>query len=141
MRTRGYRSGRVGVLATLVLLFSIVLFVGSLFWLSVNGPWGGGQIFGDDLFKPASMTEEQNDETLQNTTDTFWNITMAMADLQSSGCVFTEYTSEYTGDTIQLDYDEFKAKAIKRKIVFTEEIPESPILLVSDTGNLYEWRP
>ena len=115
--------------------------MGSLFWLSVNGPWGGGQIFGDDLFKPASMTEEQNDETLQNTTDTFWNITMAMADLQSSGCVFTEYTSEYTGDTIQLDYDEFKAKAIKRKIVFTEEIPESPILLVSDTGNLYEWRP
>lgn len=141
MRTRGYRSGRVGVLATLVLLFSIVLFVGSLFWLSVNGPWGGGQIFGDDLFKPASMTEEQNDETLQNTTDTFWNITMAMDDLQSSGCVFTEYTSEYTGDTIQLDYDEFKAKAIKRKIVFTEETPESPILLVSDTGNLYEWRP
>jgi len=141
MRTRGYRSGRVGVLATLVLLFSIVLFVGSLFWLSVNGPWGGGQIFGDDLFKPASMTEEQNDETLQNTTDTFWNITMAMDDLQSSGCVFTEYTSEYTGDTIQLDYEEFKAKAIKRKIVFTEETPESPILLVSDTGNLYEWRP
>jgi len=141
MRTRGYRSGRVGVLATLVLLFSIVLFVGSLFWLSVNGPWGGGQIFGDDLFKPASMTEEQNDETLQNTTDTFWNITMAMDDLQSSGCVFTEYTSEYTGDTIQLDYEEFKAKAIKRKIVFTEETPESPILLVSDTGKLYEWRP
>jgi len=141
MRTRGYRSGRVGVLATLVLLFSVVLFVGSLFWLSVNGPWGGGQIFGDDLFKPASMTEEQNDETLQNTTDTFWNITMAMDDLQSSGCVFTEYTSEYTGDTIQLDYEEFKAKAIKRKIVFTEETPESPILLVSDTGNLYEWRP
>lgn len=141
MRTRGYRSGRVGVLATLVLLFSIVLFVGSLFWLSVNGPGGGGQIFGDDLFKPASMTEEQNDETLQNTTDTFWNITMAMDDLQSSGCVFTEYTSEYTGDTVQLDYEEFKAKAIKRKIVFTEETPESPILLVSDTGNLYEWRP
>ena len=141
MQTRGYRSGRVGVLATLVLLFSIVLFVGCLFWLSVNGPWGGGQIFGDDLFKPASMQTEQNEETPQNTTDTVWNITKAMNDLQSSGCVLTEYSSEYTGDTIQLDYEDFKAKAIKRKIVFTADTPESPILLVSDTGNLYEWRP
>jgi hypothetical protein len=141
MRARGYRSGRVGVLATLVLLLSIVLFVGCLFWLTVNGPWGGGQIFGDDLFKPSSMPAEQNEETPLNTTDIVWNITTAMNDLQSSGCVFTEYSSEYTGDTVLLDFTEFKEVAITRKIVYTAETPESPILLVVDNGNLYEWRP
>jgi hypothetical protein len=141
MRTRGYRSGRVGVLATLVLLLSIVLFVGCLFWLSVNGPWGEGSLFGDDLFKPASMPAEQHGEAPLNITDTVWNITTVMDDLQSSGCVFTEYSSDYTGDTVMLDFAEFKEVAITRKIVFTAETLESPILLVVENGNLYEWRP
>ncbi|MCW4012101.1 MAG: hypothetical protein NWF07_03815 [Candidatus Bathyarchaeota archaeon] len=143
MRTNGYRSGRVGVLATLVLLLSIVLFVGCLFWLTVNGPWGGGSLFGDDLFKPASMSTAPPEEiSLNASAETVWNITKAIEDLEANGCVFTEYSEEYSGDqTEKLDYAEFRAKAIDRKIVFTAETPESPILLVNVNGNLYEWRP
>ena len=143
MRTNGYRSGRVGVLATLVLLLSIVLFVGCLFWLTVNGPWGGGSLFGDELFKPASMKSEPPEEiSLNASAETVWNMTMVMDDLEESGCVFTEYSEEYSVDkTVQLDYAEFREKAIDRKIVFTADTPESPILLVNVNGNLYEWRP
>jgi hypothetical protein len=141
MLTRGYRSGRVGVLATLVLLFSIVLFVGCLFWLTVEGPWGGGSIFGDDLFKPASFKTEQ--ETMLNDTKVeTLNISSAKDDLQASGCIFTEYSDTYSEEqTISLSFTEFKEKAVNRKIVFTAETPETAILLVIKDGKLYEWRP
>ncbi len=142
MHKIGYRSGRVGVLATLVLLLSIVLFIGSLFWLSVNGPWGGGSLFGDDLFKPASLTPEEKDEVTVNTTDNGMNITTVIDDLKANGCVFTDYSGTYQADqTIQITYEEFKEKAVNRKIVFTAETTETTILLVTENEKLYEWRP
>lgn len=143
MLTRGYRSGRVGVLATLVLLFSIILFVGCLFWLTVEGPWGGGSIFGDDLFKPASYKTEPEQENILNDTEVeALNMSSAMDDLHASGCIFTEYSDTYSEEqTISLSFTEFKEKAVNRKIVFTAETPETVILLVNENGKLYEWRP
>ena len=143
MHTIGYRSGRVGVLATLVLLLSIILFIGCLFWLTVSGPWSGGDgLFGDDLFKPASLTPETNDDVTVNTTIDTLNMTMVIDDLTECGCVFTEYSGTYQADqTIQLGYEEFREKAVNRKIVFRVETPDTQLLLVTDDGKMYEWRP
>lgn len=139
----GYRDGRVGILATLVLLVSIVLFVGCLFWLTVNGPWGGGSLFGDDLFKPAGMTiEEPETQTLMETEHEM-NISEAIEDLSSSGCIFTDYTKEYSrSETMSLDYKQFKEQAIDRKIVYkTVDSWDAPVLLVIRDGKIYEWTP
>ena len=142
MPISGYRRGRVGILATLVLMLSIVLFIGSLFWLTTNGPWGGGSLFGDDLFKHASMSSEKEPEN-QRISDTRMNITEAIEDLTNSGCVLTEYTKSYSeAETIKLDYQQFKNKAIDRKIVFTaKNTLETTILLVVKNGHIYEWSP
>jgi uncharacterized membrane protein len=145
----GCRSGRVGILATLVLMISIVLFIGCLFWLTTNGPWGGGSLFGDDLFKPASMQKTETKPELNPELETEiepeyeLNIFEAIEDLTDSGCVFTEYTGTYSGtETTRLDYQQFREEAIKRTIVFTAEIsPDVPVLLVIRDENTYEWSP
>ncbi len=138
----GYRRGRVGILATLVLMLSIVLFIGSIFWLATNGPWGGGSLFGDDLFKPASMSSEKEPEN-QSISITRMNITEAIEDLMNSGCVFTEYTKSYSeAETTPLEYEQFKEEAVERKIVFTAKNTwETTVLLVVKNGHIYEWSP
>jgi hypothetical protein len=138
----GYRKGRVGIVATLMVMFSMVLFIGSLFWLTTNGPWGGGSLFGDDLFKPVSMSSEKEPEN-QSISVTKMNITEAMEDLTNSGCVFTEYTKSYSeAETIKLDYQQFKNEAVDRKIVFSaKNTSERTVLLVVKNGHIYEWSP
>ena len=139
----GYRDGRVGILATLVLLISIVLFAGCLFWLTVNGPWGGGSLFGNDLFKPAGMTAEAPETQTLITTEHEMNISEAIEDLSSSGCVFTEYKQVYSSsETIPLEYEQFKEDAIDRKIVYKAvDSWDAPVLLVIKNGKIYEWTP
>jgi len=139
----GYRDGRVGILATLVLLASVVIFIGSLFWLTVNGPWGGGSLFGNDLFKPAGMTDQEPETRTLIETDHEMNITEVIEDLTSSGCVFIEYTKEYSrSETTPLEYEQFKEEAIDRKIVYkTVDSWDAPVLLVIRNGKIYEWTP
>ena len=144
MQTTGYRSGRVGVLATLILLFSIVLFIGSLVWLGFSGPWQGGSLFGDDLFKPASLTPQQQEDAAVNVTvDSELNMTEAMGELEALNCFFTEYSDEYSEEkTTTVSYETFKEIAVDRKIVFTaSRQDDSPVLLVVRDGNTYEWSP
>ena len=139
-----YRNGRAGILATVLVLFSIVLFIGSLFWLSVNGPWGGGSLFGDDLFKPASMSENTGDQTqIIVETEHIVNMSEAMDELTKAGCVFTEYKEEYSArDTISLDYETFKEEAIERKLVFTAmKSLDTPVLLITKNNKIYGWSP
>ena len=139
-----YRKGQTGILVTVLVLFSIVLFIGSLFWLSVTGPWGEGSIFGDDLFKPASMSDDTGDQTqIIVETEHAVNMSEAMDDLAKAGCVFTEYKGEYSArDTISLDYDVFKEEAIERKLVFTAmKSLDTPVLLITKNDKIYGWSP
>ena len=139
-----YRNGRAGILATVIILVCVVLFIGCLFWLSVNGPWGGGSLFGDDLFKPATMSENTEDQTqIVVETEQTLNMSEAMKDLSKAGCVFTEYKEEYSAkDTISLDYETFKEMATERKLVFTAmKSQDTPVLLVTKNGKIYGWSP
>ncbi len=139
-----YRNGRAGILATVIILVSIVLFIGCLFWLSVNGPWGGGSLFGDDLFKPASISENTEDQTqIVVETEHAMNMSDAMDDLAKAGCVFAEYNEEYSArDTISLNYETFKEEAIERKLMFTAmKSQDTPVLLITKNGKIYGWSP
>ena len=138
-----YRNGRVGVLASVILLMSIVLFIGSIYWLTLNGPWGGGSLFGKDLFKPASMPNEKPEIKTDTVQDAQLNITEAVHELEQLGCVFTEYSGKYSSlNPVQLSYSDFKELAIDRKIVFTvENDQDTVVLLVIKNDVAYEWGP
>ncbi len=138
-----HREGRLGILGALVLLTSIVLFIGCLFLLTVNGQWGGETMFGDDLFKPVSMqTKEETEPQIPVKNETKPNMTEALEDLRRLGCVITEYSESYPEeDVIKLEYTDFKIKAVNYKIVYTTDTQDRKVLFVKDHGKIYGWSP
>ena len=126
------RKGRVGILATVILLMSIVAFVGSIYWLAINGPWnGGGSLFGNDLFKPASIPSEKTEVKTDTVQEVKENITGAISELTRLDCVFTDYSSDYSIlNPVQLNYSDFKELAVSHKIVFTVDSTQDNVVLL-----------
>lgn len=134
----GKREGKIGYFATLILMFSIVLFLGSLFWLVVNGPWN---INGSNLFHTTKMDEKMN-ESEQNTLT--MNIEDAIQDLEESGCILIHYEKEINLRGVnRLNYIDFKGEAIKTGIVLIISNEEAkPTLLFIQSNHMKSfWEP
>jgi hypothetical protein len=124
------RSGTVGIMATLILMFSIVMFIGTLLWLVADVGFLGGTP-GSSLFKPAT-TSKEGPRTLNQT----------IIVLQQNGCEVVYYTEEYAGGYEQVSYEVFKETAIASKVVYRLENPENvTVLLVENQGKILEWAP
>ena len=136
------RNGRVGIFATIVLMVSVVLFIGSLFYLTTNGPWDSGLMLGGEKYVTTSISDKQT-ETQPPMDQQDLNLTMAVADLENAGCVFTVYRGEYTAFSgIKLEYYRFREDAINRKIVFiAEEDQDTTVLLIEKKGQIFKWSP
>ena len=136
-----HRKGRIGIFTTLALMASIVLFIGINFYLTTNDPWASGPIFWRKKDDTLPISENQT-ETQPQIDQQELNLTMAVADLENEGCIFTVYTREYTSsNVIRLEYYTFREKAINRKIVFLAEEQHTTILLIEKKGQLYKWSP
>ena len=124
------RSGRVGILVTLILMFSIVMFVGTLFWLMTDA----GFLLGDpgtSLFKPATVSD-----------DTTRTLNQTIATLQQSGCMVVYYTEEYAGGYEQVSYEVFIETTVAARIAYRVDTPENEtVLLVEKQGKTLEWVP
>jgi len=124
------RSGRIGILATLILMFSIVMFVGTLFWLITDADFLMGAP-GTSLFKPATEPEG-HPRTLNQTITT----------LQQSGCMVVYYTKEYAGGYEPVSYEAFLEEAVAARIAYKVDNPENEtVLLVEKQGKILEWVP
>jgi hypothetical protein len=134
-----HRSGRVGILATIVLMVSVVLFISSLFYLTTNNPWNKGSILEEEKYLTKSVSDKESEDPYQQEL----NLTMAVADLEKAGCVFTVYIGEYNEISgTKIEYSVFKEEAIKRKIVYiAEKDKDITVLLIEKKGRLYEWSP
>ena len=130
MGTVRSRSGGVGILATLILMFSIVIFVGSLFWLITDAGFLMGTP-GTGLFKPVTAPDD-SPRTLNQTITT----------LQQSGCMVVYYTKEYVGGYEQVSYEVFLEEAVAARIAYRVVTPENDtVLLVEKQGKTLEWAP
>ena len=124
------RSGRVGILATLILMFSIVMFVGTLFWLITDAGFLLGAS-GTSLFKPA-MVPDDTTRTLNQTITT----------LQQSGCMVVYYTEDYAGWYEHVSYEVFLEAAIAVRIAYrVDNLENETMLLVEKQGKTLEWIP
>ena len=124
------RSGGVGILATLILMFSIVMFVGTLFWLITDAGflWGAP---GSSLFKPATVPE-----------DTTRTLNQTIVTLQQSGCMIVYYTEEYEGGYEQVSYEVFIEAAVAARIAYrVDNMENETVLLVEQQGKTLEWVP
>ena len=130
MSTVRSRSGRVGILATLILMFSIVMFVSSLFWFITDA----GFLLGaprTSLFKPATVTD-----------DTLRTLNQTIVTLQQSGCMVVYYTEEYMGGYEQVSYEVFLEAAVDARMVYrVDNMENETVLLVEKQGKTLEWIP
>lgn len=122
------RSGHAGIIATVILMFSIALFMGTILWLVTDaGFLFGGP--GTSLFKPA-IAGEDSPITLNQTINR----------LHMNGCMIVYYSKEYTGDYDHASYDIFMKAAISEKIVYRVDRSDKDIvLLVISQGRTLEW--
>ncbi len=130
MRATGARPGRVGILATLILMFSIVMFAGSLFWLIT----GTGFLMGSPetgLFKPATAYD-----------DTPRTLNQTISALQNSGCMVVCYSKEYEDGYEQVSFQTFMQEVVAARIAYRIKNPENrTVLLVEVQGRTLEWVP
>ena len=110
------RSGKIGSISMVILMFSIVLFIGSLFWLYINGPWNGAEgKFFQQITNNASQEQVTKNSIGQNE-----NISMndAILDLQLSGITIINYNNTITLKKPRYcEYSSFKILAIERSLV------------------------
>ena len=123
-------SGKLGVFASVLLMFSIALFAGCMFWLLseasvINGTPGGS------LFNPAPATYSGT-KTMNQT----------IADLQRTGIIVTKYTKEYKGGYINATYEAFMSEAANTRIVYrAEDQKGTEVLLTEASGTIIQWYP
>lgn len=124
------RRGKLGVFASVVLMFSIVLFVGCMFWLlseasMINGSTEGG------LFTPAP-TKSVGPRTLDQ----------SIADLQRSGIIVAKYTKEYQGGYLNATYETFFSEASITRLVYrVNDLKGTEILMVEASPANIQWYP
>ena len=124
------RSGRVGILAALILMFSIVMFAGTLFWLMTDAGFLLGAP-GTSLFKPATVPD-----------DTTRTLNQTITTLQQSGCMVVYYTEDYAGGYEQVSYEVFLEAAIAVRIAYrVDNLENETMLLVEKQGKTLEWIP
>ncbi len=130
MKKSGTRSGRVGILLTVVLMFCVVMFVGTLFWLITDT---GFLVASTDtsLFKAGTMHDDVP-RTLNQT----------IATLQDNGCMVLYYSKEYTGGYELVTYEVFIKKAVAARIAYrVNKTDNETVLLVETPGGTLEWVP
>ncbi len=126
----GTRSGRVGILVTLMLMLSVIMFVGTLFWLITDTSLIVANP-GSSLFKPAT-TPIDSPRTLNQT----------IATLENSGCMVVFYTKGYAGGYEQVSYEVFIQEAVAARIAFrVDNLENETVLLVEAQGKTLEWVP
>ena len=139
------RSG-VGILVSIVLMFSIVMFVSSLFFLIIDS----GFLFGapgSSLFKPSTAANDipnNNTESLNEKHEIVENLSLdeALIDLISDGCRIVNLKSIVYLDNPQIvSYREFKLKALESQIVVSSPSDSGIFLLVQIESIQWVWIP
>jgi hypothetical protein len=142
------RSG-VGILVSIILMFSIVMFVSSLFWIITDS----GFLFGapeSSLFKPATAANDiptkpnNNTESLNEKHEIVKNLSLeeALSDLISDGCRIVNVKSIVYLDNPQIvSYKEFKLKALESQIVVASPSDSGTFLLVQIESIQWVWIP
>ena len=143
------RSGQVGILATLILMFSIVMFVSTLFWLITDAGFLLGAP-GTSLFKPGTKPDDIStipnnyNESLSEEPEIVENLSLeeAHSDLLRDGCrIVNVETKVYLDNPQYVSYNEFKLIALESQIVVASPSDSGTFLLVQIKSIQWVWIP
>ena len=136
------RKAGTGVIAALVLMFSITLFVGSIFYLAYYNP------LTFNMGQPSKTTTINNKEEtpepviIENTTHKNVTLEEAISELKHGGCkVVSVKAPVYLGNPQYLSYNDFKLKALEAKVVIMSPSDSGIFLLVQKEDIQWVWIP
>ena len=129
-------KGRIGVSGIILVMVCICVFVGSLFYLTLNGPWRSNTLF---PMYPVGNTNYDKSTELDNYQP---NLDEVITELKKEGCIITSYNKQIDlSGAVRLQYHEFKEKAVKHGLVFIiSDKNGDASLLVSDKVK-WLWTP
>lgn len=123
------RSGKLGVFGSVILMMSIVLFVGCMFWLLTEASGISGDT--STLFTPTT-TEENTPKTLNQT----------IASLQSSGTIVTKYTKPYKDGFVNATHEALLSEASNTRLVYrVKDFKGTEVLIVETSNMVIQWYP
>ena len=131
------RKAGTNVIATIVLLFSIVLFVGSVFYLIYINPLNL-----TPEQSPKIVTINDKEESPEPIIVENKSLQEAISELKHEGCTLVSVKAPiYLNNPQYLGYNGFKLKALETKRVFMSPSDSGIILLAQNEGVQWIWVP
>jgi len=131
------RKARIGVTGMLLVMLCIIVFVGSLFYLALNGPWGSNTLF------PIQFTSNTVLHSSPELDSNPINLDEAIKQLKKEGCIIASYSKNIDlSDAVRLQYHVFKERAVENGLVLVmpDELGDI-ILVVRDKKGQWVWGP
>jgi len=130
------RKARIGVSGIIIVMLCIVIFVGSLFYLSFKGPWVSNTLF------PIQFTSNTDLPITPELESNQINLDEALKELKKEGCIITSYKKIDLSNTERLQYPEFKEKAVENGVVLvTPDELGDIILVIRNKKGQWAWSP
>lgn len=131
------RKAGTGVFAVVLLMFSIVMFAGSLFYLVYLNPLNINMEQPSNTVKISDVEETRVSLIVENK-----SLQEAINELKNEGCTFVSVsTPVYLVDPQYLNYNDFKLKALETKIVVISPSDTGIFLLVQNGDIQIIWTP
>ena len=130
------KNSKTHILASLLLMGCIVMFVGSLYYLIVRGPW-----IIESNYNPETVSLPVS-ESIVTDIDEPGSLGEALDILLEKGC--TIVSLEINNDKYKVREASFQTlseKAVKNQVVIVTTVNEVVVLSVVDNGNLWVWHP
>lgn len=136
------RKANSSVGAAIVLMLCIVVFAATLFYLMTSP----GMSLAFDTDNPNNIfkaSEGQPSITGQpRWVKGPWSMAQAINDLKANGCTIIEKTDkEGLDDSEEVNYDDFRTLAMRRRIVYLIVDEDAEVLLLRLEDNYYVWTP
>lgn len=121
------------ILASLLLMACIVLFVGSLYYLVIKGPWMIDSSYNVETVSIPKKVVASLDEP--NSLGEALNI------LFEKDCTIVSFEINNKYEINEVGFQIFLEKAVKNHVVIVSTLNEEAILSVIDNGKLWVWHP
>jgi hypothetical protein len=140
MPLTGKNSGKIGVISTIFLMFSIVLFMACMFMLVSLPSFKPDPGFinpielGRWILKPNEKIQEINSSAI--------TLEEAISEIEEKKCTIIYYNvSNLEKNSVKLGFDEFIIKAENKNIVFIHKNDNVTLLLIPYEDSYYYWVP
>ena len=136
MAIYGSRDAKADLFVTIILMFSVVLFVGSLYWLYLYGPMQGYREFTDIITSspsdPVVTVDDNEPESIEE----------ALFELSNENYTIISYDVDL-GDRslILLNFDDFKEKNVNKIVILSDLNQFEKALFIIGKNKVWLWKP